>query len=34
MECYYTQQKELVVHAMDFVVIVGYPYKMGSNEIL
>lgn len=32
---YTTQQKkELVVHAKDFLVIVGNLYKMGFNEIL
>lgn len=28
------QKKELVVHAIDFFVIVGHLYKMGSDEIL
>jgi len=28
------QKKELVIHAAEFIVIVGNLYKMGNNEIL
>lgn len=28
------QKKELVVHAIDFLVITGHLYKMGSDKIL
>jgi hypothetical protein len=29
-----TQKKQLIVHAIDFSLIVGQLYKMGPNEIL